>query len=103
MPEAEGGKGLCMPRAYPNKAETRRAYQLITALPAQAAQQGASLCFRTKSESLHGMRCSLHTRAATPAAQQRCRVDFVPASRQRAEQEADATEAVATLLLTYAL
>lgn len=103
MPEAGGGRALCMPRAYPNKAETRRAYQLITALPAQAAQQGASLYFRTKSESLHGMRCSLHTQAATLAAQQRCRIDFVPASRQHAEQEADAAEAVATLLLTYAL
>lgn len=103
MPEAGGRRGLCMPRAYPNKAETRRAYQLITALPAQAAQQGVSLRFRTKSESLHGIRCSLHTRAATLAAQQRHRVEFVPASRQCAEQEADAAEAVATLLLTYAL
>lgn len=33
---AEGG-GLCMPRAYPNKAETRHAYQLITALPTQGS------------------------------------------------------------------
>lgn len=97
------GEGLCMPRAYPNKAKIRRAYQLITALPAQAAQQDDSLYFRTKSESLHGMRRSLHTRAATLAAQQRRRVDFVPASRQHAEEEADAAATVATLLLTYAL
>lgn len=49
------------------------------------------------------MRRSLYTLAVTLAAQQRRRIDFVPASRQCAEQEADAADAVATLLLTYAL